>query len=168
MESASASSGIEVEGTGAITSVLVANRGEIAVRVLRTCRRLGIRGVAIFSDTDASAPHVRAADHAIRVADYLDIEGIVSAALAAGVAAIHPGYGFLSERAAFARAVEDAGLVLVGPSSRVMEQMGRKDAARGIAVRAGVPVVPAYDLDTPAAEMIFPVLVKAAAGGGGK
>ena len=85
MDSASASSGIEVEGTGAITSVLVANRGEIAVRVLRTCRRLGIRGVAIFSDTDASAPHVRAADHAIPVADYLDIEGIVSAALAAGV-----------------------------------------------------------------------------------
>ena len=86
-----------------ITSVLVANRGEIAVRVLRTCRRLGIRGVAIFSDADASAPHVRAADHAIRVADYLDIEGIVAAALAAGVTAIHPGYGFLSERAAFAR-----------------------------------------------------------------
>ena len=168
MESASASSGVEVEGTGAITSVLVANRGEIAVRVLRTCRRLGVRGVAILSDTDASAPHVRAADQAIRVADYLDIEGIVSAALAAGATAIHPGYGFLSERAAFAKAVEDAGLVLVGPSSLVMEQMGRKDAARGIAVRAGVPVVPAYDVDTPAAEMIFPVLVKAAAGGGGK
>ncbi|HEY5787013.1 MAG TPA: biotin carboxylase N-terminal domain-containing protein [Microlunatus sp.] len=168
MESASESSGVEVEVTGVITSVLVANRGEIAVRVLRTCRRLGIRGVAIFSDTDACAPHVRVADHAIRVADYLDIEGIVSAALAAGVTAIHPGYGFLSERAAFAKAVEDAGLVLVGPSSVVMEQMGRKDAARSIAVAAGVPVVPGYDLDTPAAEMIFPVLVKAAAGGGGK
>ena len=168
MESANVSASPEVEGTGVITSVLVANRGEIAVRVLRTCRRLGVRGVAIFSDTDAAAPHVRTADHAIRVADYLDIEGIVSAALAAGVTAIHPGYGFLSERAAFAKAVEDAGLVLVGPSSMVMEQMGRKDAARGIAVRAGVPVVPAYDLDTPTAEMIFPVLVKAAAGGGGK
>ncbi|HEY5848958.1 MAG TPA: biotin carboxylase N-terminal domain-containing protein [Microlunatus sp.] len=160
--------GVEVEGTRAITAVLVANRGEIAVRVLRTCRRLGIRGVAVFSDTDATAPHVEAADHAIRVEDYLDIEGIVSAALAAGVTAIHPGYGFLSERAAFARAVEDAGLVLIGPSSSVMEQMGRKDAARRIAVGAGVPVVPAYAVDAPATEMVFPVLVKAAAGGGGK
>jgi len=117
-------------GDRAITSVLVANRGEIAVRVLRTCGRLGIRGVVIFTDSDADAPHVRAADHAIRVAGYLDIEGIVSAALAAGVTAIHPGYGFLSERAAFAAAVEDAGLVLIGPSAVVMEQMGRKDAAR--------------------------------------
>ena len=151
-----------------ISSVLVANRGEIAVRVLRTCRRLGIRGVAIFSDTDVSAPHVRAADQAVRVTGYLDIEEIVAAALAAGVTAVHPGYGFLSERAAFAEAVEDAGLLLVGPSSQVMAQMGRKDAAREIAVRAGVPVVPAYDLDAPVAEMIFPVLVKAAAGGGGK
>ena len=168
MESASASSGVVIEGTGVISSVLVANRGEIAVRVLRTCRRLGIRGVAIFSDADASAPHVRAADHAIRVTGYLDIEAIVAAALAEGVSAIHPGYGFLSERADFAKAVEDAGLVLVGPSSGVMEQMGRKDAARGIAVRAGVPVVPAHDLDTAASEMTFPVLVKAAAGGGGK
>ena len=168
MPSESAASSVEVEGTGVITSVLVANRGEIAVRVLRTCRRLGIRGVAIFTGTDASGPHVRAADHALRVADYLDIGGIVSAALVAGVTAIHPGYGFLSERPAFAQAVEDAGLVFVGPSSAVMEQMGRKDAARGIAVAAGVPVVPAYDLETPATEMIFPVLVKAAAGGGGK
>ncbi len=157
-----------VDGARAITSVLVANRGEIAVRVLRTCRRLGVRGVAVFTDADASAPHVRYADQAIRVAGYLDIDGILAAARAAGATAIHPGYGFLSERAAFARAVEDAGLVLVGPSSEVMEQMGRKDAARQIAARAGVPVVPAYELDTPPAEMIFPVLVKAAAGGGGK
>jgi acetyl-CoA/propionyl-CoA/long-chain acyl-CoA carboxylase, biotin carboxylase, biotin carboxyl carrier protein len=154
--------------SAAIGAVLVANRGEIAVRVLRTCRQLGIRGVAIFTDSDAAAPHVRAADHAIRVSDYLDIDGIVAVALAAGVTAIHPGYGFLSERSAFARAVEEAGLVLVGPSSTVMAQMGRKDAARRIAVEAGVPVVPAYDLDTPADQMIFPVLVKAAAGGGGK
>ncbi|HEY5978531.1 MAG TPA: biotin carboxylase N-terminal domain-containing protein, partial [Microlunatus sp.] len=157
-----------VEGGRAITSVLVANRGEIAVRVLRTCRRLGIRGVVIFTDSDADAPQVLAADHAVRVTGYLDIEGIVSAALAAGVTAIHPGYGFLSERAAFAHAVEAAGLVLIGPSAVVMEQMGRKDAARGIATRAGVPVVPAYEEDTPVDEMIFPLLVKAAAGGGGK
>jgi acetyl-CoA/propionyl-CoA carboxylase biotin carboxyl carrier protein len=168
VDSESASSSIVVDAVRSITSVLVANRGEIAVRVLRTCRRLGIRGVAVFTDSDASAPHVRAADHAIRVGGYLDIEGIVSAARAAGVTAIHPGYGFLSERAAFARAVEDAGLLLVGPSAVVMDQMGRKDAARRIAVSAGVPVVPAYELDTPSTELVFPVLVKAAAGGGGK
>ena len=168
MHSESGPTGTMVEVGSAVASVLVANRGEIAVRVLRTCRRLGIRGVAIFTDSDVTAPHVRAADHAIRVSGYLDVDGIVAAALAAGVTAIHPGYGFLSERSAFAGAVEEAGLVLVGPSSTVMAQMGRKDAARRVAVEAGVPVVPAYDLDTQPAQMIFPVLVKAAAGGGGK
>jgi acetyl-CoA/propionyl-CoA carboxylase biotin carboxyl carrier protein len=151
-----------------ITSVLVANRGEIAVRVLRTCRRLGLRGVAVFTDLDADAPHVRLADRAEQVDSYLDIDAVVGAAVRSGVEAIHPGYGFLSERAAFARAVEQAGLVLVGPPAAVMEQMGRKDAAREIAVAAGVPVVPAYHLDADPETLIFPVLVKAAAGGGGK
>ncbi len=148
--------------------MLVANRGEIAVRVLRTCRRLGVRGVAIFTDADAAAPHVRAADHAVRVPSYLDVEAVVAAARASGATAVHPGYGFLSERADFARAVEAAGLVWIGPPATAMEQLGRKDAAREIAVTAGVPVVPAYALGTPPAAMAFPVLVKAAAGGGGK
>jgi 3-methylcrotonyl-CoA carboxylase alpha subunit/acetyl-CoA/propionyl-CoA carboxylase biotin carboxyl carrier protein len=104
----------------------------------------------------------------VTVPSYLDIDAVVDAARRSGATAIHPGYGFLSERAAFARAVEESGLTLVGPSSDVMEQMGRKDAARKLAVAAGVPVVPSYELDTPTSEMAFPVLVKAAAGGGGK
>jgi len=149
------------------STILVANRGEIALRVMRTCRRLGIRTVAVHTDLDAVAPHVRAADAAVRVDSYLDIEQVVAAAVATGAEAVHPGYGFLSERAAFAEAVAKAGLVLVGPSAEVMEQMGRKDAAREIAEQAGVPVVPRFD--AAGGETVgFPVLVKAASGGGGK
>ncbi|MFC4785769.1 acetyl/propionyl/methylcrotonyl-CoA carboxylase subunit alpha [Nocardioides sp. MAHUQ-72] len=151
-----------------IESVLIANRGEIALRVIRACRALGVRSIAIYSDLDRSALHVREADDAVRVGSYLDIDEVVAAARTTGAAGIHPGYGFLSERAEFARAVEAAGIKLVGPSADVMEQMGRKDAAREVAVKAGVPVVPAYSVDDPVAEMRFPVLVKAAAGGGGK
>ncbi|GAA3694129.1 acetyl-CoA carboxylase biotin carboxylase subunit [Microlunatus aurantiacus] len=154
--------------TAVIGSVLVANRGEIAVRVLRTCRRLGIRGVAVFADPDTGAPHVRTADQAVRIPGYLDVDAVVAAARASGADAVHPGYGFLSERADFARAVERAGLVWIGPPASAMEQMGRKDAAREVAVAAGVPVLPAYALDTPPDRLVFPVLVKAAAGGGGK
>ncbi len=149
-------------------TVLVANRGEIALRVFRTCQRLGIRTVALHTDLDVDAPHVRAADVAVRVESYLDIEAVVAAAVDVGADAIHPGYGFLSERSAFAAAVEEAGLTLVGPSATVMEQMGRKDAAREIAVAAGVPVIPHFSLDDPAESLTYPVLVKAAAGGGGK
>ncbi len=149
-------------------TLLIANRGEIALRVMRSAQRMGIRTVAIHTDLDVAAPHVRAADEVVRVESYLDIDAVVAAAKAAGADAIHPGYGFLSERAAFARAVEEAGIKLVGPSSTVMEQMGRKDAAREIAVKAGVPVVPSYALDDPVEDLRFPVLVKAAAGGGGK
>ena len=149
-------------------TLLIANRGEIALRVIRTARREGIRTIAIFTDLDAHAPHVRAADEAVPVTSYLDIAAVVAAAKQAGADAIHPGYGFLSERAAFARAVADAGITLVGPSADVMDAMGRKDAAREIAVQAGVPVVPSYSLDSPVDELAFPVLVKAAAGGGGK
>ncbi len=149
----------------ALRAVLVANRGEIAVRIARTCRRLGVRTVALFTDADAAAPHVRAADEAVWVPSYLDVDAVVAAAVAAGADAVHPGYGFLSERAAFARAVEAAGLTLIGPSSAVMEQMGDKARAREVAVSAAVPVVPAYAAD---AVNDFPVLVKAAAGGGGK
>ncbi|MFJ2759300.1 acetyl/propionyl/methylcrotonyl-CoA carboxylase subunit alpha [Nocardioides sp. NPDC087217] len=143
-------------------SVLVANRGEIARRVFRTCRELGIRTVAIYTALDADAPHVRDADEAVEVASYLDADAVVAAAVSADAAAIHPGYGFLSERAEFARAVAKAGLTWVGPTPEVIEQMGRKDAAREIAVAAGVPVVPRGE-DSP-----YPLLVKAAAGGGGK
>ncbi|MDR7313138.1 acetyl/propionyl-CoA carboxylase alpha subunit [Nocardioides luteus] len=143
-------------------SVLVANRGEIARRVFRTCRELGIRTIAIYTALDADAPHVRDADEAVEVSSYLDPDAVVTAAVEAGAAAIHPGYGFLSERAEFARAVAKAGLTWVGPTPEVIEQMGRKDAAREIAVAAGVPVVPRGE-DSP-----YPLLVKAAAGGGGK
>ena len=143
-------------------SVLVANRGEIALRVIRTCRRLGVRSVALFTDLDASAPHVREADDAVRVPSYLDVDAVVQAAVETGAQAVHPGYGFLSERAPFARALDKAGITLVGPSAEVMDAMGRKDAAREIAVAAGVPVVPQGD------QAAFPILVKAAAGGGGK
>ncbi len=151
-----------------LKSVLVANRGEIAVRVFRTAKKMGMRTIAIHTDLDATAPHVRAADVAVRVESYLDMDEVVAAAVATRAESIHPGYGFLSERAEFARAVEAAGIRLVGPSADVMDKMGRKDAAREIAVAAGVPVVPAYPLDTPVEQLAFPVLVKAAAGGGGK
>ena len=148
------------------TKVLIANRGEIALRVMRTCHRLGIATVAVHTDVDVIAPHVRAAlsmgGEAVRVESYLDIDAVVAAARDTGAQAVHPGYGFLSERAAFAEALEQAGIALVGPPAKVMEQMGRKDAAREIAVAAGVPVVPRGE------DAGFPVLVKAAAGGGGK
>jgi acetyl-CoA/propionyl-CoA carboxylase, biotin carboxylase, biotin carboxyl carrier protein len=145
-----------------IQTLLIANRGEIALRVIRTARAMGICTVAICTELDLAAPHVRAADSSVTVTSYLDIDAVVDAARRSGATAIHPGYGFLSERAEFARAVEKAGLKLVGPSADVMEQMGRKDAAREIAVAAGVPVVPS------GAGAPYPVLVKAAAGGGGK
>jgi 3-methylcrotonyl-CoA carboxylase alpha subunit/acetyl-CoA/propionyl-CoA carboxylase biotin carboxyl carrier protein len=154
--------------TQVIRTVLVANRGEIALRVFRTCARLEVRTVAIYTDVDAAAPHVRAADEAVRVSSYLDIDAVVAAAVAARADAIHPGYGFLSERAAFARAVEAAGIRLVGPSADVMDAMGRKDHAREIAVRADVPVIPSYDVGGDPETFGYPVLVKAAAGGGGK
>ena len=164
-------------------SVLVANRGEIAVRVLRSARDAGLRTVAVYSDADLGAPHVRAADTAVRIGpapaaeSYLSIPALLEAARRTGAEAVHPGYGFLSERAAFARACKEAGLVFIGPPADVIEVMGRKDRARRIAVEAGVPVVPAIE-ETEAddtelarravAEVGFPLLVKAAAGGGGK
>jgi acetyl-CoA/propionyl-CoA carboxylase biotin carboxyl carrier protein len=149
-------------------SVLVANRGEIALRVIRTCRRLGVRSVALFTDLDASAPHVREADDAVRVPSYLDVDAVVQAAVDTGAQAVHPGYGFLSERAPFARALDKAGIALVGPTADVMDAMGRKDAAREVAVAAGVPVVPQGVVSRGSTSRDFPVLVKAAAGGGGK
>ena len=130
---------------------------------------LGIRTVAIHTANDRDALHVRAADDAVEVPSYLDIDAIVAAAVEVGADAIHPGYGFLSERSAFARAIEGTdGLVLVGPSADVMDKMGKKDAAREIAIAAGVPVVPSYSVDADPSTYAYPVLVKAAAGGGGK
>jgi acetyl-CoA/propionyl-CoA carboxylase, biotin carboxylase, biotin carboxyl carrier protein len=153
-------------------TVLVANRGEIALRVMRTAQRLGWRTVAIHTDLDAGAPHTRGADRVVRVESYLDVDAVVAAARESGAGYVHPGYGFLSERAPFARALAEAGITLVGPSADVMDAMGRKDAARDVAVAAGVPVVPSYSLTGPdavdPATFSYPVLVKAAAGGGGK
>jgi len=157
----------------------VANRGEIALRVIRAAAQHGLTSVAVYSDADRGAAHVREADVAVRIgpapasASYLSIPALLEAAAQTGADAVHPGYGFLSERAAFARAVTDAGLVFIGPSADVMDAMGRKDRAREIAVAAGVPVVPAADsattdLDEVAQQVGFPLLVKAAAGGGGK
>ncbi|KQV74720.1 hypothetical protein ASC61_06715 [Aeromicrobium sp. Root344] len=155
------------------TSVLVANRGEIARRVIRACREAGLRSIAVYSDADADAPYVRFADDAVHLGptpateSYLSIERVLAAAKESGAEAIHPGYGFLSERAEFARAVVNAGLVFIGPTADVMDAMGRKDRARAIAERAGVPVTPQFDADAVPADA-YPVLVKAAAGGGGK
>ncbi len=167
--------------------VLVANRGEIALRIIRACHELGMEAVAVYSDADRHAAHVRAADAAVRIGpapaaeSYLRAEAIVEAALATGARAVHPGYGFLAERASFARAVEDAGIVFVGPPPAAIAALGDKLAARRAAAAAGVPVVPGTldpaPVDRPdqvaailaeAERVGFPLLVKAAAGGGGR
>ena len=133
-------------------SLLVANRGEIALRVMRAASAAGIRTVAVWSDADRDAPHVLAADDAVRIGptpateSYLSIDAVLRACRETGAEAVHPGYGFLSERSAFAHAVTEAGLVFVGPPADVMDAMGRKDHAREIATAAGVPVVPSYEL----------------------
>jgi acetyl-CoA/propionyl-CoA carboxylase, biotin carboxylase, biotin carboxyl carrier protein len=163
-------------------TVLVANRGEIAVRVIATLRRLGIRSVAVYSDADAGARHVREADTAVRLGpaaarqSYLDIDKVLDAALRSGAQAIHPGYGFLSERADFAAACERAGVVFLGPSARAIEVMGDKITAKNAVAAFDVPVVPGIakpglsddDLATAADEIGYPVLIKPSAGGGGK
>jgi acetyl/propionyl-CoA carboxylase alpha subunit len=159
--------------------VLVANRGEIAIRVIRACRELGITPIAVHSDADADALHVRAADHSERIGpppageSYLSIDAILEAARRSDAEAIHPGYGFLSENAAFAAAVSEAGLVFIGPPASALEALGNKLAARRSAAAAGVPIVPgttvALEEDTSAvAEIGLPVMLKAAAGGGGR
>ncbi|MFC8800517.1 biotin carboxylase N-terminal domain-containing protein [Promicromonospora sp. NPDC057138] len=183
-----------------IHTLLIANRGEIALRIIRTARRLGLRTVAVYSDADAGAPHTRAADVAVRIGptpaadSYLSIPALLAAAKETGADAVHPGYGFLSEQAEFARAVIGAGLTWVGPPPDAMDAMGRKDTARKIAETAGVPVLSQVELveTSPVVEPVetgvstsstseggstsgagstsgrFPLLVKAAAGGGGK
>src|SRR5262245_49023830 len=162
--------------------VLIANRGEIAVRIIRACRELGIRAVAVYSEADAESVHVRMADEAVCVGpapsnqSYLKIDAIVAAALAVKAEAIHPGYGFLAESAEFARAVTSAGLTFIGPTAEAMEIMGSKTSARRAAVAAGVPIVPGTveplqslaEASATAEKFGFPVMLKAAAGGGGK
>jgi acetyl/propionyl-CoA carboxylase alpha subunit len=164
------------------TSVLVANRGEIACRVFRTARRMGIRTIAVYSEADAKALHVREADEAVLIgpaparASYLDAAKVLAAAKATGAEAIHPGYGFLSENADFAEAVMAAGLVWIGPPPAAIRAMGLKDAAKSLMIAAGVPVTPGYlgedqsraRLQTEADAIGYPVLIKAVAGGGGK
>ena len=165
--------------------ILIANRGEIAVRIVRACRELGLPSVAVFSDADRDARHVREADEAVHIGpseaarSYLRIDAILEAAVRSGADAIHPGYGFLAENAAFARASRDAGLTFIGPSPEAIALMGSKTAARGVAMRAGVRVVPGTerpfdarstdeDITLAASALGYPLLVKAVAGGGGK
>ena len=162
--------------------ILVANRGEIAVRILRTIREMGIGSVAVYSDADAAALHVLEADEAVRLGaaepaeSYLRVDRILAAAQETGAEAIHPGYGFLAENAAFAQAVVDAGLVFIGPPAEVIAQLGDKTTARQLMVAHGVPVIPGMHaaesdpakLAAEAEAIGYPVLIKAAAGGGGK
>jgi len=155
--------------TTSISSVLVANRGEIARRVFRTARAMGMRCVAVFVAADTDAPFVTDADEAVRLpGSYLDGDAIIAAAKATGAEAVHPGYGFLAENAGFARAVVDAGLIWIGPSPEVIESMGDKIVAKQIAVEAGVPTLVSSEDPTADAEIGYPLLVKASAGGGGK
>ncbi len=163
-------------------SVLIANRGEIACRVIKTARRMGLRTIAVYSDADAQSPHVKLADTAIRIGpapaleSYLVAENILDAAMATGAEAIHPGYGFLSENASFAQAVIDSGLVWIGPKPFAITAMGLKDQAKARMVAAGVTVTPGYmgddqceaRLKAEADQIGYPVLIKAVAGGGGK
>lgn len=162
--------------------ILIANRGEVALRVIRACKEMGVETVAVYSDVDRDSLHARMADRSVCIGpatsaqSYLNMPNIISAALTTGALAVHPGYGFLAENAAFARAVADSGLVFIGPSAEAIERMGDKAVAKETMARAGVPVVPGSDgpvesleeAERFAAEAGYPVLIKAAAGGGGK
>jgi geranyl-CoA carboxylase alpha subunit len=164
------------------TSLLIANRGEIALRILRTAKRMGLRVIAVYSDADAGAMHVRQADQAVRIGaapareSYLDMTSIIAAAAASGAQAVHPGYGFLAENADFAQAVVDAGLVWVGPPAAAIRAMGDKARAKRLMLAAGVPCVPGFDgpeqddatLRAQAELIGYPLMVKATAGGGGR
>ncbi len=155
------------------SKILIANRGEVASRVIRTCHEMGIGSVAVFSDADESASFVSEADEAVRLGpapspeSYLRGDAIIAAAQRCGAEAIHPGYGFLAENADFAQAVADAGLIFIGPSPEAIALLGSKQASKEVVSKAGVPVVPSFDLEAPN-DIVYPVLLKASAGGGGK
>lgn len=165
-----------------MNKILIANRGEIACRVMRTARQMGIKTVAVYSDADRHAPHVLMADEAVHLGaspaseSYLDIKKVIAAAINTGAETIHPGYGFLSENATFARAVEEAGLIFIGPSAHSIEVMGSKLAAKEAVKAYDIPLVPGTDqaIQSPqeavkiAREVGYPLLIKASAGGGGK
>ncbi|MBU3841194.1 MAG: acetyl-CoA carboxylase biotin carboxylase subunit [Candidatus Ruminococcus intestinipullorum] len=165
-----------------IEKVLIANRGEIAVRIIRACREMGIETVAVYSEADREALHTQLADEAICIGpapsneSYLSMERIISATLVSGADAIHPGFGFLSENSRFAKLCEDCGITFIGPNSKVIQKMGNKSVARNTMIEAGVPIIPGskepiYDVETGAEvakEVGYPVIVKAALGGGGK
>ncbi len=173
---------VSVPDARTIQTVLIANRGEIAVRVIRTCRSLGLRTVAVYSDADRDMPHVRLADESVHIGppeagqSYLDVERILQACRSSGADAVHPGYGFLSENAGFARALDEAGIVFIGPRPDTIERMGDKIRARQIMEASGVPVVPGYHdgaqdeaaLVKEAERIGYPVMIKASAGGGGR
>ncbi len=162
--------------------ILIANRGEIALRIMRTARRLGYGVVAVYSDADRDALHVREADEAVRIGEalpaqsYLRVEAIIAAAKTSGADAVHPGYGFLAENEDFAQACRDAGLVFIGPSPEAIKAMGNKAGAKEIMLAAGVPCVPGYQgadqgdavMSAEANKIGFPVMIKAVAGGGGR
>ena len=160
--------------------VLVANRGEIACRIIRGCRELGFATVAVYSEPDSGSPHVRLADAAVGLGaaapaeSYLNVKKLIAVARSTRADAIHPGYGFLSENGDFAAAVEEAGLVFIGPTAKTIRQMGDKSAAKALMQAAGVPVIPGHagiveeGFAEIAAKTGYPLLVKAAAGGGGK
>ena len=170
------------EKKNTIRKILVANRGEIACRVMRTARDLGIRTVAVYSEPDAAAPHVAMADEAVLIGpgpvgqSYLVAEKILDAAKQTGADAIHPGYGFLSENADFSAAVEKAGLTFIGPTAEAIDLMGNKAAAKRRMIEADVPCVPGYEGEDQSDKVLvkegkkigFPIMVKAAAGGGGR
>ncbi|MBT6911548.1 MAG: 3-methylcrotonyl-CoA carboxylase, partial [Rhodospirillaceae bacterium] len=163
-------------------NILVANRGEIAVRVMTTAQALGYKTIAVYSEADATAPHVQMADDAVWIGpgpvgqSYLDMDRILAAAKETGAQAVHPGYGFLSENADFARACDAAGLVFIGPSADAIDLMGNKAAAKRRMIAADVPCVPGYEdadqtddvLINAANNIGYPIMVKAAAGGGGR
>ena len=166
---------------GMFSRILIANRGEVAVRVIRACKEMGIETVAVYSEADKDALHVNMADESYCIGgplardSYLNISALITIAKETGSEAVHPGYGMLSENASFAKACEEEGIVFIGPSYSVMEKMGQKETARSIAAANGVPVIPgseildSMDEVTEYAERIgYPVILKARAGGGGK